>query len=427
MVAMPILPTALAGALGNQDKSTFCLRPETIVMYLKPTGAVLVYDREGRLVSMTRGGRWYWRGLDNRVMEKAHLETDKGPTRVHRILAPDEARSVLEEAYAEVRWAAQARQKGKVFLLQGPGLAKPQTGEIDEAFTRILSFTPTRLVEQATRFHLVYSPVPILPPDQYRSLVLQATLGCPYNRCNFCTLYRGVPYEVRTPEEFRDHIRAVKAFLGAGISRYRAVFLGDANAIAAPQARLLELLGILTAELPYDPDNRSAGFQRLFSFMDMFLGVEKSRQDLLELRQRGLCRVYVGLETGHDRLLEFLEKPGTAADAVEVVRRLKGAGIGVGIIVLLGIGGRQYGRAHVRDTINVLAQMRLDAEDFIFLSPLVEDRTASYSVVAQTARVVPLSPDELKGQEAAIHTGIHSLGFRSIPRVAPYDIRDFLY
>jgi hypothetical protein len=427
VAAMPILPTALAGAQGNQDKSTFCLRPETIVMHLKPTGAVLAYDREGRLVSMTRGGRCYWRGLDNRIMEKAHMQAGKGPTRVHRILTSDEARSVLEEAYAEVRWAAQAREKGRLFLLQGPGLAKPRPGEIDEAFTRSLSFTPTRLVEQATRFHLVYSPVPILPPDQYRSLVLQATLGCPYNRCNFCTLYRGVPYQVRTPDGFRDHIRAVKAFLGAGISRYRAVFLGDANAIAAPQARLLELLEVLAAELPYDPDNPFAGFQRLFSFMDMFLGVDKSPEDLLELRHRGLCRVYVGLETGHDRLLEFLEKPGTAADAVEVVRRLKGAGIGVGIIVLLGIGGRQYGRVHVRDTINVLGQMPLDAGDFIFLSPLVEDRTASYSVVAQTTRVVPLSPDELKTQDAAIHTGIHSLGFRSTPRVAPYDIRDFLY
>jgi hypothetical protein len=161
--------------------------------------------------------------------------------------------------------------------------------------------------------------------------------------------------------------------------------------------------------------------------MDVFLGVEKSPEDILELRHRGLYRVYVGLETGHDRLLEFLEKPGTAADAVDVVRRLKGAGIGVGIIILLGIGGRRYGTAHVRDTLKVLSQMPLDAGDFVYLSPLVEDRTASYAHVAQAARVVPLSVDELRAQEAAIHTGVRSLSFRSTPRVAPYDIRDFLY
>ncbi len=427
MTAMPILPTALAGAPGNQDKSTCCLRPETMILHLKPAGAVLVYDREGRLVSMMREGCFYWRGLDNRVMEKARVEAGKGPTRVHRILAPDEARSVLEEAYAVLQWAAQARQNGRLFLLQGPGLAKPRPGEIEEAFERIVSFTPARLVEQAKRFHQVYTPVPILPPDQYRSLVLQATRGCPYNRCNFCTLYRGVPYQVHTPEGFRDHIRAVKAFLGAGMSRYRAVFLGDANAIAAPQPRLLELLEVLAEELPFDPNNPSAGFQRLFSFMDMFLGMEKSPEDLLELRHRGLCRVYVGLETGHDPLLEFLEKPGTAADAVEVVRRLKDVGIGVGIIILLGIGGRRYGTAHIRDTLEALTQMALDAGDYIYLSPLVEDRTASYATVAQRARVVSLSPGECKAQEAAIHTGIRSRKFRSTPRVAPYDIRDFLY
>jgi hypothetical protein len=233
VAAMPILPTALAGALGNQDKSTFCLRSETIVMYLKPTGAVLVYDREGRLVSMTRGGRCYWRGLDNRVMKRTWRQA-----RVRRGFTgsspPMRPAACWKRHMLRCDGPLRPGRREGSSSFQGPGLAKPRPGEIDEAFTRTLSFTPTRLVEQATRFHLVYSPVPILPPDQYRSLVLQATLGCPYNRCNFCTLYRGVPYQVRTPDGFRDHIRAVKAFLGAGTSRYRAVFLGDANAIAAP-------------------------------------------------------------------------------------------------------------------------------------------------------------------------------------------------
>ncbi len=427
MTAMPILPTALAGAPGNEDKSTLCLRPETIILHLKPKGIVLVYDREGRLISLVRGGRFYWRGLDNRVLQKAHVETARGPTRVHRLLPPDEARRVLRGSYAAVKWAVHVWQKGGLFLLQGPGLARPRSGEIEEAFERCLACTPARLDEDAGRFRLVYHPVPILPPDQYRSLVLQATIGCPYNRCNFCTLYRDVPYRVRRPEEFREHIRSVKDFLGAGISRFRSVFIGDANALAAPQARLLELLEVLAAELPYDPDHPSGKLRGLSAFMDMFLGVEKSVEDFLALRFRGLCRVAVGLETGHDPLLEFLEKPGRAADAVEVVQRLKGAGIGVGIIVLVGAGGHQYQTAHIRDTLEALNRMPLDAGDFIYLSPLVENRTASYSLLAQEVGLTPLSEEELGAQEAAIHGGIRAIAFRSPPRVAPYDIRDFLY
>lgn len=427
MTPPPTLPTALAGAPENQDKSTLCLRPETVILHLKPMGAVLVYDRGGRLVCLAWEGRLCWRGLDNRVLQKVHVETVTGPARVHRLLPPDEARKVLDAAYAGLTWAAEAWEEGRLFLLEGPGLAKPHPGEVGTALERCLSFTPARLGEDAAQFRRVYHPVPILPPDQYRSLVLQATLGCPYNRCTFCTLYRGTSYHVRTAEEFREHIRGVKAFLGAGIRRYRAVFLGDANALAAPQARLLELLEVLASELPYDPHSPFDGLRGLSSFMDMFLGVQKSPEDLRTLRHRGLCRVYVGLETGHDPLLELLEKPGTTADAVEVVGRLKSAGIGVGIIILLGAGGRRYGPAHVQDTLGALSRMSLDAGDFVYLSPLVEDRTASYSILTQKARTAPLSPDELEAQEAAIRTGIRSLPFRSPPRVAPYDIRDFMY
>lgn len=427
MRAMPTLSTALAGASEHQHKSTLCLRPETVILHLKPMGAVLVYDRAGRLVCRAWKGRLCWRGLDNRVLEKAHVEADTGPARVHRLLPPDEAREVLDAAYAGLTWAAEAREEGRLFLLEGPGLAKPQSGEVEKALERCLSFTPARLGEDAARFRRVYHPVPILPPDQYRSLVLQATLGCPYNRCTFCTLYRGTSYHVRTAEEFREHIRGVKSFLGEGIRRYRAVFLGDANALAAPQPRLLELLEVLASELPYGPDSPFDGLRGLSSFVDMFLGLEKSPEDLRMLRRRGLCRVYVGLESGHDPLLDFLEKPGSAADAVEVVGRLKSAGIGVGIIILLGAGGQRYGPAHVRDTLEALRRMPLDSGDFVYLSPLVEDRTASYSILTQVASTAPLSPDELEAQEAVIRTGIRSLEFRSPPRVARYDIRDFLY
>lgn len=424
---MPTLPTALAGAPENRDKSTLCLRPETLILHLKPMDAVLVYDRAGRLVCLTWQGRLYWRGLDNRVLEKAHVEADLGRARVRRLLPPDEARTVLGTAYTALTWAVQAWQEGRLFLLEGPGLAKPHPGEVEDAVDRCRSLTPARLGEDAVRFRRVYHPVPILPPDQYRSLVVQATLGCPYNRCTFCTLYRGTPYHVRTAKEFQEHIREVKAFLGAGIQRYRAVFLGDANALAAPQARLLELLEVLAAELPYNPGSPVDGLRGLSSFMDMFLGVKKSPEDLRALCHRGLSRVYVGLESGHDPLLAFLEKPGRTADGVEMVGRLKSAGIGVGIIILLGAGGWRYKAAHVRDTLGALSRMPLDAGDVIYLSPLVEDRTASYAILTRKAGTVRLSVDELTAQETAIRSGIRSLDFRSPPRVAPYDIRDFLY
>jgi hypothetical protein len=89
------------------------------------------------------------------------------------------------------------------------------------------------------------------------------------------------------------------------------------------------------------------------------------------LRAAGLGRVYLGLETGHGPLLSLLGKPGTPERAVEVVHAAHRAGIEVGVIVLVGIGGRELDEAHVRDTGVILRQMDLARSDTVFLSPLV--------------------------------------------------------
>ena len=77
------------------------------------------------------------------------------------------------------------------------------------------------------------------------------------------------------------------------------------------------------------------------------------------MAELGLKRVYIGLESGHDPLLEFVRKPGHAQDAIETVQTIKAAGINVGLIVMIGLGGDRFAAGHVADTIAVLNQMPL--------------------------------------------------------------------
>ncbi len=128
------------------------------------------------------------------------------------------------------------------------------------------------------------------------------------------------------------------------------------------------------------------------------------------LADLGLKRVYIGLESGHDPLLQFVKKPGHAADAIETVHAIKAAGINVGVIVLIGLGGDRFVDDHPRDTVAVLNQMSLSAGDLIYFSDLVEEAGTPYPLIAAQQDIRALSADERAAQRAAIRTGLNLNG-----------------
>jgi radical SAM superfamily enzyme YgiQ (UPF0313 family) len=257
----------------------------------------------------------------------------------------------------------------------------------------------------------------ILPPDHYLSLVLQATQGCAFNSCTFCHLYRD-PYRVKTPDEFAAHVEDVRAWLGPSIAlRRRAVFLGAANAIAVPTARLLPLLE--TVETMVAPPRGVA------AFVDGFTGTKKTEDEYRALAAHGLRRVYIGLESGHDALLAFVRKPATSAEAIETVRTIKAAGVGVAVIVMTGLGGDRFAAAHVRDTVGALAAMRLGHGDLVYFSDLVETWDTAYPQAARDAGIRSLSANERLEQQQTIQAALERAPLG--PRTARYDVREFIW
>jgi radical SAM superfamily enzyme YgiQ (UPF0313 family) len=268
------------------------------------------------------------------------------------------------------------------------------------------------------RFSLVFGRVGILPPDQYLSLVVQATEGCSFNTCTFCELYRE-GYRVKTPEEFRQHVSGVLRYLGASASlRSRGIFLGAANALAVPMARLLPIFETLLEEL-------DAARRGVCAFVDGFTGARKTSAEYRLLSHFGLRRVYVGLESGHDPLLAFVRKPGTAADATETVRAIKSAGVQVGIIVMTGLGGAQFADGHERDTGAVINSMGLGEGDLVYFSDLVDVPSASYPAMVTDAQIRPMTGGERRQQQARIRSGLRFDA--APPQFAAYDIREFTY
>jgi len=165
----------------------------------------------------------------------------------------------------------------------------------------------------------------------------------------------------------------------------------------------------------------------LYAFIDAFHVERKSVADWQELRALGLARVYIGMESGHDPLLRWLNKPGDAAAVLDAVTTLKAADLQASVILLLGAGGDRYADGHVRDSIALLNAMPLTRGDLIYFSDFVAQADAPYTRLAEAAGIAALPPTALRAQEEALRAGFVARDRQHPPQFARYDIGEFVY
>ena len=398
------------------------LRPEATTVSLG-SEHVYSFDGEGRLLTAYRDNRLYKRSFDGRVLAKWRPWEVGRPEHVRVYLADDEKQRLL----CDVRDIIRQIQ---------PTLPADAPPEIRPRLEQLIVWDAAAYALDRRRFQAVYKPVSILPPDQYLALVLQATEGCHYNQCSFCHFYRNQPFHIKNAEEFRAHIAAVRDFLGAGVRLRRTIFLADANALVIPHPRLLYIFDALHEAFTIAPAQLGGaalshwkaahplGMSGVYAFIDAFTGNRKPREQFTELAALGLRRVYIGMESGHVPLLQFLRKPSMPDDVRHVVNEAKAAGVHVGVIVMLGIGGDRYAAGHVADTVAVLNSLGLDRDDILYLSEFVDEPRSDYAAQAQAEGIRSLTGAETRAQANAVRAGLR---LAEPPKIATYDIREFIY
>lgn len=357
---------------------------------------VLSFDREGRLLTYVRGEDLFKRALDSRVLQRQRQEG-----RRWRLLPEGDQRALLAEAYA----------------LAGETAASPAASpELRERLAAEVSpWTVERLAGEEERFRGAYpQPISILPPDRYLSVVLQATQGCTWNRCTFCSFYQGRPFHAAGPEEFRDHAGAVRDLLGRDAIRRRSLFLADGNALALGNRRLVPLLEIAREVFPG---------AAVTGFVDVYSGGRHDPTDWRELAGLGLAQVYIGMETGLDELLRWVDKPGSRTELAGFVGELKAAGVAVSLIVMAGMGGRGFRDRHREATLAALLEMPLDRGDLIYLSPFVEEPGSAYADRRESEGLEAMTAGEVDAEIEVYARVLREGGLR----VGRYDIREFVY
>lgn len=421
---------------GIDGRVTLSLKRDATTVSIN-TVPSFTFDLKGRLVGGFNAGHTYRRTLDHRIIEKTSLAQPQGHGRQRRELAANEVADLVEVAYGYGRRVYHALEANTFTVLDSTVDQDVWFPRGRQALADISRMDQAALEADAQAFLAVYDPIGILPPDQYRALALQATQGCSYNKCTFCSFYRGRAFRIKTLPQFQAHIDAVKAFHGPALPLFRSIFLGEANAIIAPQRLLIPMLEMINQQFDMVPaylvgSERDAwklghpyAFDGVYAFVSALDALRKTAQDLTDLRDLGLRRVYIGLESGDEALLRFLSKPNTATQALEAVHTIKAGGVAVGIVVMLGVGGTQYAANHVAHTIDILNAMNLDGDDLLYFSEYVDTPGTEYSQRGREEGIDALDPSAMREQRAAIQAGLHFAA--TPPKLAVYDIREFAY
>ncbi|MCD4685339.1 MAG: radical SAM protein [Anaerolineae bacterium] len=369
-------------------------------------GTSYSFDRAGRLLGLFRDERSYQRTLDHRLLQR--LKGREGPRR--RELDSGETHALLTATFDDLRTLRDS--------IPALDLAPQDARLLRDALERVLTFGPDHLAADGAAFQALYLPVSILPPDQYLALVLQATEGCSWNRCTFCGLYRDRQFRVQPPDAFRDHCARVRDYFGDGLSLRRGIFLADANALVTPMPRLRTFFEIAQDffALPDRP-------RPVYSFVSAFDVGRKPPAEWAELHALGLARAYIGLETGDDVLLRFLNKPGTVADAVAAVQALRAGGVAVGVILMAGIGGDRFAADHVQHSVEAIRAMTLGKGDQVYLSNYVAAPGTEYDALAADAGIRALTAAEITAQVQEMQAQMRAVAPGAI--VSPYHVDGF--
>jgi len=263
---------------------------------------------------------------------------------------------------------------------------------------------------------------PIRPPSEATSLLIRTTRNCPWNKCTFCYSYHHAKFSLRTVEEIKEDILAIKK-IADGIREFSwqqghggqvdypviqlilnshhfsdydrsvavwlyyggtSVFLQDANTIIMKTDQLVEVIRFLKTIFP--------AIERITSYGRSITAAKKTVEEFSRLKEAGLSRIHVGMESGYDPILDFIKKGETAADHIEGGKRIVAGGISLSEYIMPGLGGIKWTKEHAQATADVLNEIN---PHYIRLRSLqVRENTSLYAMM-QEGLFVPLGDEDV--------------------------------
>lgn len=201
------------------------------------------------------------------------------------------------------------------------------------------------------------------PPSEAKSLIFQVTLGCSFNQCSFCDMYRSKEYSERPWEEVKNEID----MMANQLPDSSRIFLADGDALNIQTDNMIKIVKYIYEKFP--------NLERISCYATPMNLLKKTPEELKKMYEAGLKMMYIGIESGSDIILKKVTKGATSKTIIKACRKAIDAGFTISCMVILGLGGKTYTKEHIRGTAEVLSAVspQYSAALTLIMEPGVKD------------------------------------------------------
>jgi len=199
------------------------------------------------------------------------------------------------------------------------------------------------------------------PPSEARSLIVQVTEGCSHNKCRFCYMYKCKQFRLKSREELKEHIVWLKTYY----QDPERIFLADGNVLCLKTEKLVELLNYIKSEFPTA--------KRISSYSGPLDIIRKTDEELKLIRESGLELLYMGVESGSDKVLAMMQKGVNQQQMIEAGQKAIKAGFKFSCMIISGLGGIDYMEEHALESAKVISS--INPNYFSLLRLVVEEES----------------------------------------------------
>jgi len=180
------------------------------------------------------------------------------------------------------------------------------------------------------------------PPSEAKSLIFQTTIGCSFNECSFCDMYRNKEYS----EKSWDEVKAEIDLMAKQLPDTTRIFLADGDALNLSTDYMVKIVEYLY--------NNFQKLERVSCYAMPMNLLKKTPEELKRMNEAGLNMLYLGIESGSDIILKKITKGATSETIIRACRKAIENGFTLSCIIILGLGGKTYSQEHIKETARVV-------------------------------------------------------------------------